>query len=225
MRAQLFVAKLTDVLGQHPPPQPSRPAVDLLVTVGQQQEYLLFHNLLPPPGHPGALDALQARIIPYTYVSATNFMAYSIECLSQWWRKYEAHSNRQFGAPGTWCLAICMCWARGCCHTSTHKLIRVGVHFFSSLRRMPKDLPNGDKLSPWHCLVLNFDCFKTLSLQRKLSADALTSAQVFGPHVTRWIDGSQAALCARCRQLEHASGGFVGHAERLPEGADGAGTE
>ena len=61
MCAQLFVAKLTDVLGQYPPPQPSRPAVDLLVTVGQQQEYLLFHNLLPPPGHPGALDALQAR--------------------------------------------------------------------------------------------------------------------------------------------------------------------
>ena len=48
MGAQLFVGKLTDVLGQYPPPQPSRPAVDLLVTVGQQQEYLLFHNLLPP---------------------------------------------------------------------------------------------------------------------------------------------------------------------------------
>ncbi|KAK9839863.1 hypothetical protein WJX81_007158 [Elliptochloris bilobata] len=100
---RLFVAKLTDVLGQYPPPQPSRPAVDLLVAVGQQQEYLLFHNLLPPPGHPGALDALQ----------------------------------------------------------------------------------------------------------------------VFGPHVTRWINGSQAALCARCRQLEQAAGGFVGHAERLPDGADG----
>ncbi len=50
--AQLFVAKLTDVLGQYPPPQPSRPAVDLLVTVGQQQEYLLFHNLLRRPGTP-----------------------------------------------------------------------------------------------------------------------------------------------------------------------------
>ena len=103
-RAQLFLAKLTDVLAQHPPPQPSRPAVDLLVAVGQQQEYLLFHNLLPPPGHPGALDALQ----------------------------------------------------------------------------------------------------------------------VFGPHVARWIDGSQAALCGRCRQLEAAAGGVVAHAERLPDGADGA---
>ena len=65
------MAKLTDVLGQFPPPQPSRPAVDLLVTVGQQQEYLLFHNLLPPPGHPGALDALQARIRSYVTRSST----------------------------------------------------------------------------------------------------------------------------------------------------------
>ena len=80
------MAKLTDVLGQHPPPQPSRPAVDLLVTVGQQQEYLLFHNLLPPPGHPGALDALQARTrIPQAAHSATNFMvSYSTRCLDDW---------------------------------------------------------------------------------------------------------------------------------------------
>lgn len=54
------------------------------------------------------------------------------------------------------------------------------------------------------------------------SFNSVATAQVFGPHVTRWIDGSQAALCARCRQLEQASGGFVGHAERLPDGADGA---
>ncbi len=45
---------------------------------------------------------------------------------------------------------------------------------------------------------------------------------MFGPHVTRWIDGSSSALCARCKQLENAAGGFVAHAERLPDGADGA---
>ncbi|KAK9806759.1 hypothetical protein WJX72_001747 [[Myrmecia] bisecta] len=54
-----FVAKLDRVLRAHPPPQPSRPAVDLLVTVGQQQEYLAWHNLLPPAGSPGELDALR----------------------------------------------------------------------------------------------------------------------------------------------------------------------
>lgn len=47
----------------HPPPQPSKAAVDLLVTVGQQQEYLLWHNLLPPPGHPGSLDALEVSLL------------------------------------------------------------------------------------------------------------------------------------------------------------------
>lgn len=45
---------------------------------------------------------------------------------------------------------------------------------------------------------------------------------MFGPHVTRWIDGSSSALCARCKQLENAAGGFIAHAERLPDGADGA---
>ena len=60
-RPQLFVGDLMDALGQHPPPQPSRMAVDLLVAVGQQQEYLAAHGLLPPHGHPGALDALRVR--------------------------------------------------------------------------------------------------------------------------------------------------------------------
>ena len=46
-------------LAQFPPPQPSRPAVNLLVTVGQQQEYLSWHNLLPSRGEQGSLDALQ----------------------------------------------------------------------------------------------------------------------------------------------------------------------
>lgn len=46
-------------LEQHPPPQPSQQAVDLLVSVGQQQKYLDANGLLPPAGHPGALDAFQ----------------------------------------------------------------------------------------------------------------------------------------------------------------------
>ena len=56
---QEFLGKLVATLAQFPPPQPSRPAVDLLVTVGQQQEYLAWHNLLPSRGEQGALDALQ----------------------------------------------------------------------------------------------------------------------------------------------------------------------
>ena len=51
--------KLVKTLAQFPPPQPTQAAVDLLVTVGQQQEYFSWHNLLPPVGHPGALDALK----------------------------------------------------------------------------------------------------------------------------------------------------------------------
>ena len=56
---QEFIVKLVNSLAQFPPPQPTQPAVDLLVTVGQQQEYFSWHNLLPPAGHPGALDALK----------------------------------------------------------------------------------------------------------------------------------------------------------------------
>lgn len=26
--------------------------------------------------------------------------------------------------------------------------------------------------------------------------------QVFGPHVTQWINASQATLCGRCKQIE-----------------------
>ena len=53
-----YAAKLSSVLAAHPPPEPSPPAVDLLVAVGRQQEFLAWHNLAPPAGHPGALDAL-----------------------------------------------------------------------------------------------------------------------------------------------------------------------
>lgn len=57
--AQMLVKDTMDTLAEHPPPQPTRPAVNLLVAVGKQQEYLAINNLLPPPDHPGALDALQ----------------------------------------------------------------------------------------------------------------------------------------------------------------------
>lgn len=56
---RLYLSALQDTLDRFPPPQPSEAAVNLLVTVGQQQEFLLWHSLLPPPGHPGSLDALE----------------------------------------------------------------------------------------------------------------------------------------------------------------------
>ncbi|EIE27268.1 hypothetical protein COCSUDRAFT_55287 [Coccomyxa subellipsoidea C-169] len=96
---RLFVADLMVALEQHPPPQPSQPAVDLLVSVGQQQKYLDANGLLPPAGHPGAMDALQ----------------------------------------------------------------------------------------------------------------------VFGPHVTRWINGSKAGLCARCRQIEATTMASALHPDRITE--------
>lgn len=52
------------VLRQFPPPQPKKPAVDLLVAVGDQQQYLLQNGLSPPPGSEGALDALQVNSVP-----------------------------------------------------------------------------------------------------------------------------------------------------------------
>ncbi|DBB16594.1 TPA: hypothetical protein ACH3X3_014851 [Trebouxia sp. C0006] len=55
---RLYLTALEDTLNKYPPPQPSTAAVNLLVTVGQQQEFLIWHSLLPPPGHPGSLDAL-----------------------------------------------------------------------------------------------------------------------------------------------------------------------
>ena len=55
---RLYLTALQDTLNRYPPPQPSTAAVNLLVTVGQQQEFLIWHSLLPPPGHPGSLDAL-----------------------------------------------------------------------------------------------------------------------------------------------------------------------
>lgn len=54
----LYGARLAAVLAAHPPPEPFVPVVDLLVAVGRQQEFLAYHNLLPPAGHPGSLDAL-----------------------------------------------------------------------------------------------------------------------------------------------------------------------
>ena len=62
---QEFLGKLVSTLAQFPPPQPSRPAVDLLVTVGQQQEYLAWHNLLPSRGEQGSLDALQVEAVGF----------------------------------------------------------------------------------------------------------------------------------------------------------------
>jgi len=56
---QMLIMDLTDALELYPPPQPTRPAVDLLVTVGKHQEYLDHHGLLPSQDHAGSLDALK----------------------------------------------------------------------------------------------------------------------------------------------------------------------
>lgn len=62
--AQEFLQRLKTVLRQYPPPQPKKPAVDLLVAVGDQQQYLHINGLLPPSGSDGALDALQVEKEP-----------------------------------------------------------------------------------------------------------------------------------------------------------------
>lgn len=46
------------------------------------------------------------------------------------------------------------------------------------------------------------------------------SGQLFGHHVTRWINSSKAALCARCRQIETTTMASAVHPERITE--DGA---
>ena len=58
---QMLIMDLTDALERYPPPQPTRPAVDLLVTVGKHQEYLDHHGLLPSQDHAGSLDALKVN--------------------------------------------------------------------------------------------------------------------------------------------------------------------
>jgi len=66
---RLYLTALKDTLNMYPPPQPSTAAVNLLVTVGQQQEFLIWHSLLPPPGHPGSLDALAVSPSPHLLLS------------------------------------------------------------------------------------------------------------------------------------------------------------
>ena len=60
----MLVMDLTHTLQHYPPPQPTRPAVDLLVIVGKHQEYLAKHGLLPARDHPGFVDALKVRPWP-----------------------------------------------------------------------------------------------------------------------------------------------------------------
>ena len=60
----MLVMDLTHTLQHYPPPQPTRPAVDLLVIVGKHQEYLAKHGLLPARDHPGSVDALKVRLWP-----------------------------------------------------------------------------------------------------------------------------------------------------------------
>lgn len=77
---RLYLSALQDTLDRFPPPQPSEAAVNLLVTVGQQQEFLLWHSLLPPPGHPGSLDALEVSPI-WSLTALQRAMGISIQCL------------------------------------------------------------------------------------------------------------------------------------------------
>lgn len=50
--------------------------------------------------------------------------------------------------------------------------------------------------------------------------NVLCCEQVFGHHVTRWINGSKAGLCARCRQIESTTMASAVHPDRITE--DGA---
>jgi hypothetical protein len=47
----------------------------------------------------------------------------------------------------------------------------------------------------------------------------LVAGQVFGKHVARWIETSQAALCMRCQQIEASGYTTAMLAERADEGA------
>ncbi len=44
------------------------------------------------------------------------------------------------------------------------------------------------------------------------------AGQVFGKHVARWIETSQAALCMRCQQIEASGYATAMLAERADEG-------
>lgn len=44
------------------------------------------------------------------------------------------------------------------------------------------------------------------------------AAQVFGKHVSRWIDTSQAAMCLRCQQIEASGLATAMLGERTDEG-------
>ena len=44
------------------------------------------------------------------------------------------------------------------------------------------------------------------------------AGQVFGTHVSRWIETSQAALCLRCQQIEASGLATAMLAERTDEG-------
>ena len=47
----------------------------------------------------------------------------------------------------------------------------------------------------------------------------LVAGQVFGKHMARWIETSQAALCVRCQQIEASGYATAMLAERADEGA------
>ena len=69
---QMLVMDLSHALELYPPPQPTRSAVDLLVTVGKHQEYLVTHSLLPAHDHPGSLDALKVCSAPILMTAVIN---------------------------------------------------------------------------------------------------------------------------------------------------------
>jgi len=79
---RLYLTALEDTLNKYPPPQPSTAAVNLLVTVGQQQEFLIWHSLLPPPGHPGSLDALAVRPLPLLH--CVHLALSLLKCVDKW---------------------------------------------------------------------------------------------------------------------------------------------
>jgi hypothetical protein len=53
--------------------------------------------------------------------------------------------------------------------------------------------------------------------KRQNIKSSFACAQVFGPHVTRWINGSKSGLCARCRQIEATTMASALHPDRITE--------
>ena len=211
---QEFLERLQSVLQQFPPPHPRKPAVDLLVAVGDQQMYLQQHGLLPPEGSEGALDALQVsnQLSPKTSAFTTLYQGMlptSTRCTFACGRSGTQHvyrvktfkllSQRIVSAK----LSAELQTASPICYDTLSARLELcdcmpicGLveNSIKGFRQFGDDSP-----APGFAT-----CFEGICLRHN------DHVQVFGPYVTEWIHSSQHALCQRCRQIEasfHAAPG------------------